>query len=190
MHALTSLLSRHALGPVVVAAALLAPSAALAGSRYQVVLLDGSVIEARNRPAIALGKVSFVDADSHARTLSVAQVNLAATRACCPETRSSGRVWDQTSIAKVEGRVQIVGESSATQGPEAEAAAEAYAQGQRTEASENTDVANLSHTDRLRFEIARLDHEMAPLTATDHQRTVFITRQRELQQELQRLLGG
>jgi hypothetical protein len=162
-------------------AALLLAGSVRAASSYDVVLRDGRVVAARTRPAIAMGKVSFVDATSHVRTLSVATVNVAATRERCAATPSSGRVWDQRSLATMQGRVQFAADTDAP----VEAAPE-----QAASTPGEVDLSSLSDAERLRLEISQLDQRMQPLSATDHQRTVLVTRQRELQEELQRILGG
>jgi hypothetical protein len=164
-----------------VALATLLAGSARAASGYDVVLRDGHVVAARTRPAIALGKVSFVDATSHVRTLPVTMVDVTATRARCASASSSatGRVWDQRSLATVTGRVQFAGEETAEAAPE-----------QAVLEPGEVDLSSLTDAERLRLEITQLDQRLQPLSATDHQRTVLITRQRELQAELQRILGG
>ena len=170
--------------PGVLAVATLSLATALtAGARstppaYAVVLKSGEVVQATTRPLIALGKVSFLDGASRTRTLTVDAVDLAATRARLDGVRAShSRTWTADQLAKMQGGIQIVGESEPADG-------EAKPSSGSSDGNEEND---LSTAAGIRLEIAKLEEQIKPLDPTDRRRTVLMMRQQELRQELQRI---
>ena len=160
--------------------AAIAPTARAASERHawSVVLADGTEIQAHTRPLIALGKVSFLDASDRQATLPVRAIDLAATRnRLGANPLSSTRTWNQRSLAGVHGGVQFLGQLDAS------------SPGKTAEAIPVED-GGLTTAETVRNQIESIDEKLGPLGPQDHQRTILMMQQRELREQLDRLLSS
>lgn len=134
---------------------------------YQVVLTSGARVSASSRPVIAMGKVSFLDENRRPTTLPAAMVDVPATRAARPAERSTPRVWNAATVSQLKGaRVQFYGEAPAA----------------------SDDDASATPAERLRSRIEGIEGRIKSLPTSDRQRSMLVTQQRELQEELARVL--
>lgn len=133
---------------------------------YQVVLASGARVSASSRPVIAMGKVSFLDENRRPTTIPAAMVDVPATRAARPAERSTPRVWNATTVSQLRGvRVQYYGEAAAP-----------------------SDDSSATPAERLRSQIEGIEGRIKSLPTSDRQRSMLVTQQRELQEELARVL--
>ena len=151
----------------------IASQAVPARTTFGVVLADGTEVQAHTRPLIALGKVSFLDASDRQATLPLRAIDLAATRARLGATRlASARTWDQRSLATMHGGVQFLGQTDTG-----------------SAAAASPEDGGLTTAETVRNDIQAIEEKIAPLGAQDHQRTILMIHQRELREQLARLLA-
>ena len=154
-----------------VAAAAFIPSVLAGPGPFGVVLANGRTIVAVSRPLIAMGQVSFLDGDRRSRTLGLHEVDVAATQARNGAfTVGTAHPWTARALAHLDRHgVQFVGAAP-------------------SQASEGS-TDGMTDAEKIRSEIDRMNKLMQPLSGTDHQRTVYIMRRQELQEELERVLS-
>jgi hypothetical protein len=102
--------------------------AAPAAAGHEIVLNDGTHIEAGTRPVIALGRVNFHDLNGRSRSLSASVVDLDQTRAALRRNGERPQtVWTAADLEQARGQVRL--ETARAAGTPADGPPEAKRQG-------------------------------------------------------------
>jgi hypothetical protein len=152
-----------------------------ASAGYEVVLRDGRLVSASSRPVIALGRVSFHDAEGHGVSLAAREVDLPATRRLLHREGDEGerRVWTRADLAASTGHVQVVGGRLPDGGGEPTAPGTGVASVAELEARQ---------ADLLRERLDELESQRRLLSTSDPEAQLLEKRRLVLQSELLRLL--
>ena len=171
--AIAQKLTRRAIVPF----AMLALAATSQAAPFAIIMTNGRTVEASSRPFIAMGTVSFLDAQGKPTRLDSKQVDVAATRARSKGPDVSGRVWTGDSMKSLGNGVQFVDTPGAGE-------SDAQEDNSSSPETEGTEV------DKLRARIASIDAEARKLPPTDRQRSLLVFQRMELQEDLARMLGS
>ena len=146
-----------------------------------VVLKDGREIATRAQPAIALGRVSFLDQAGKRWNLPASSVNLPATRARNLRQDPSGHRWTATNIDQAKGRVQVIGKDLGDKEGRDDRA-DRESKGAQTVHKTSIQIAT------LRLQLEQLQARMSSVGAGSVAAAGLRSKQLTLQGELRRLL--
>ena len=139
-------------------------------SAYTIVLKDGRKIEARERYAVEGTKVRFTGADGKTQTLTLSQVDVAATETA-NQPPSRPRIWTNDEIELLRsgrlpgtrGGLNAFGAAPAAPSEDEEGEAEATEENKALPPKETTAEYWREKIQPLRAEIANIDQEIASL---------------------------